>query len=84
MDGYFPSELQQRFPDGVPFEVRLCSSYFSLSPIVNAHVPHEKFFVQVHDMRHEEFVTRLPWDTFPGEGKAVRGEKDGLPGLFCT
>ncbi|XP_075321292.1 UBX domain-containing protein 11 [Odontesthes bonariensis] len=51
MDGYFPSELQHRFPDGVPFEV--------------------------HDMRHEEFVTRLPWDTFPGEGKAVRGEKDG-------
>uniref|UniRef100_A0A3B3V1J7 UBX domain-containing protein 11 n=1 Tax=Poecilia latipinna TaxID=48699 RepID=A0A3B3V1J7_9TELE len=27
MDGYFPSELQQRFPDGVPFEVRLCSTF---------------------------------------------------------
>uniref|UniRef100_A0A3P9NVH6 UBX domain-containing protein 11 n=1 Tax=Poecilia reticulata TaxID=8081 RepID=A0A3P9NVH6_POERE len=25
MDGYFPSELQQRFPDGIPFEVRLCN-----------------------------------------------------------
>lgn len=25
MDGYFPSELQSRFPDGIPFEVlRLC------------------------------------------------------------
>lgn len=22
MDGYFPSELQERFPDGVPLEVR--------------------------------------------------------------
>uniref|UniRef100_A0A3P9NVD0 UBX domain-containing protein 11 n=1 Tax=Poecilia reticulata TaxID=8081 RepID=A0A3P9NVD0_POERE len=27
MDGYFPSELQQRFPDGIPFEVRLCSTF---------------------------------------------------------
>lgn len=27
MDGYFPSELQQRFPDGVPFEVRLCNIF---------------------------------------------------------
>lgn len=25
MDGYFPSELQHRFPDGVPFEVLICS-----------------------------------------------------------
>lgn len=24
MDGYFPSELQERFPDGVPFEVCFC------------------------------------------------------------
>ncbi|XP_063735596.1 UBX domain-containing protein 11 isoform X2 [Eleginops maclovinus] len=50
MDGYFPSELQERFPDGVPFEV--------------------------HDRRDEGFITRLPWNNFPGEGKAVRGEKD--------
>uniref|UniRef100_A0A669D418 UBX domain-containing protein 11 n=1 Tax=Oreochromis niloticus TaxID=8128 RepID=A0A669D418_ORENI len=28
MDGYFPSELQERFPDGVPFEVSL--SFFFL------------------------------------------------------
>ncbi|KAM6909693.1 UBX domain-containing protein 11 [Xenentodon cancila] len=50
MDGYFPSELQQRFPDGVPFEA--------------------------HDRRHEEFIIRLPRGTFPGEGQAVRREKD--------
>ncbi|XP_067458114.1 UBX domain-containing protein 11 isoform X1 [Thunnus thynnus] len=51
MDGYFPSELQERFPDGVPFEV--------------------------HDKRDEEFIFRLPWDRFPGEGKAVSSQ---LPG----
>ncbi|KAI3360428.1 hypothetical protein L3Q82_002330 [Scortum barcoo] len=50
MDGYFPSELQERFPDGVPFEV--------------------------HDRRDEEFIFRLPWYRFPGEGQAVRGEKE--------
>ncbi|XP_038567752.1 UBX domain-containing protein 11 isoform X2 [Micropterus salmoides] len=49
MDGYFPSELQERFPDGVPFEV--------------------------HDRRDEEFIFRLPWNTFPGEGQATCGEK---------
>ncbi|MEQ2178302.1 hypothetical protein GOODEAATRI_012625 [Goodea atripinnis] len=49
MDGYFPSELQQRFPDGVPFEV--------------------------HDRRDEEFMFRLPWDTFPGDRLADSGEK---------
>ncbi|XP_034083657.1 UBX domain-containing protein 11 isoform X1 [Gymnodraco acuticeps] len=50
MDGYFPSELQERFPDGVPFEV--------------------------NDRRDEDFITRLPWNNFPGEGQAVRGEKN--------
>ncbi|XP_049439865.1 UBX domain-containing protein 11 isoform X1 [Epinephelus fuscoguttatus] len=50
MDGYFPSELQERFPDGVPFEV--------------------------HDRRDEDFISRLPWSKFPGEGQAVRGKKD--------
>ncbi|XP_070767989.1 UBX domain-containing protein 11 [Enoplosus armatus] len=50
MEGYFPSEIQDRFPDGVPFEV--------------------------HDRRDEEFIFRLPWDKFPGEGQAVRGGKD--------
>ncbi|KAG7475518.1 hypothetical protein JOB18_032895 [Solea senegalensis] len=50
MDGYFPSELQERFPDGVPFEV--------------------------HDRRDEEFILRLPWNTFPGEGQTVCGKKD--------
>ncbi|XP_063341900.1 UBX domain-containing protein 11 [Pelmatolapia mariae] len=50
MDGYFPSELQERFPDGVPFEL--------------------------HDRRYEEFHSRLPWETFPGEGQAVCGDKD--------
>ncbi|XP_034552901.1 UBX domain-containing protein 11 [Notolabrus celidotus] len=50
MDGYFPSELQDRFPDGVPFKV--------------------------HDRRDEEFISRLPWNKFPGEGQAVLGDKD--------
>ncbi|XP_059194372.1 UBX domain-containing protein 11 [Centropristis striata] len=50
MVGYFPSELQERFPDGVPFEV--------------------------HDRRDEDFISRLPWNKFPGEGQAVREEKD--------
>ena len=27
MDGFFPSELQARYPDGVPFEVQLHSWY---------------------------------------------------------
>nr|XP_020464076.1 UBX domain-containing protein 11 [Monopterus albus] len=50
MDGYFPSELQERFPDGVPFEV--------------------------DDRRDEEFIFRLPWEKFPGEGQAVCGRRD--------
>ncbi|XP_047196754.1 UBX domain-containing protein 11 isoform X4 [Hippoglossus stenolepis] len=50
MDGYFPSELQDRFPDGVPF--------------------------QLHDRRDEEFIFRPAWDQFPGNGRAVYGEKD--------
>ncbi|XP_029306803.1 UBX domain-containing protein 11 isoform X2 [Cottoperca gobio] len=66
MDGYFPSELQERFPDGVPFEV--C------------------------DRREEDFIIRLPWNKFPGEGQAVCGEKEEssnaissqLPGLSRT
>ncbi|KAM4569107.1 UBX domain-containing protein 11 [Fundulus diaphanus] len=49
MDGYFPSELEQRFPDGMPFEV--------------------------HDRRDEEFLVRLPWNTFPGDGQAVCGQE---------
>uniref|UniRef100_A0A3Q2TD97 UBX domain-containing protein 11 n=1 Tax=Fundulus heteroclitus TaxID=8078 RepID=A0A3Q2TD97_FUNHE len=49
MDGYFPSELEQRFPDGMPFEV--------------------------HDRRDEEFLVRLPWDTYPGDGQAVCGQE---------
>ncbi|KAK9513542.1 hypothetical protein VZT92_027068 [Zoarces viviparus] len=50
MDGYFPSELQERFPDGVPFEV--C------------------------DRRDQDFISRLPWNRFPGKGQATRAEKD--------
>ncbi|XP_035807890.1 UBX domain-containing protein 11 isoform X2 [Amphiprion ocellaris] len=63
MDGYFPSELSERFPDGVPFEV--------------------------HDRRDEEFVFRLPWEAFPGEGQTVCGMKaeaasSQLPGKKLT
>ncbi|XP_068426289.1 UBX domain-containing protein 11 isoform X2 [Clinocottus analis] len=50
MDGYFPSELQDRFPDGVPFEV--------------------------HDRRDQDFIYRTTWSKFPGEGKAIHGQKD--------
>uniref|UniRef100_A0A672GB60 UBX domain-containing protein 11 n=1 Tax=Salarias fasciatus TaxID=181472 RepID=A0A672GB60_SALFA len=56
MDGYFPSELQDRFPDGAPFEVRpFCKIYI---------------FVQVHDStvsyklpvnsRADQFLDKLP------------------------
>ena len=38
------------------------------------------FFLKVHDKRDEEFIFRLPWDRFPGEGKAVSSQ---LPGLSC-
>nr|XP_057940538.1 UBX domain-containing protein 11 isoform X3 [Doryrhamphus excisus] len=60
MDGYFPSELQDRYPDGVPFEV--------------------------HDRREEEFIPRLPWGHFPGEGHAVQDRRDeAYPGkTLCT
>ncbi|XP_022049100.2 UBX domain-containing protein 11 isoform X2 [Acanthochromis polyacanthus] len=63
MDGYFPSELSERFPDGVPFEV--------------------------HDRRDEEFVFRLPWEAFSGEGQTVCGMKaeaasSQLPGKKLT
>uniref|UniRef100_A0A8D2ZKD9 UBX domain-containing protein 11 n=1 Tax=Scophthalmus maximus TaxID=52904 RepID=A0A8D2ZKD9_SCOMX len=37
MDGYFPSELHERFPDGVPFEVSLRDEEFIFRP------PWEKF-----------------------------------------
>nr|XP_040020084.1 UBX domain-containing protein 11 isoform X2 [Gasterosteus aculeatus aculeatus] len=52
MDGYFPSELQERFPDGVPFEV--------------------------HDRRDQEFISRAPWNKFPGEGKTIRESSHGV------
>lgn len=29
MDGYFPSELQQRFPDGVPLQVSATPSFWA-------------------------------------------------------
>lgn len=34
-------------------------------------VSHQKFIVQVHDRRDEEFMFREPWDTIPGERQAV-------------
>ena len=51
-DGYFPSELQERFPDGVPFQVSEQSQdlkvhcvlysaigiYFPLSEVIHIHV----------------------------------------------
>lgn len=51
----------------------------------------QKFSLQLHDRRYEEFNSRLPWETFPGEGQAVCGDKDEsasslsshFPGLFC-
>uniref|UniRef100_A0A665UW68 UBX domain-containing protein 11 n=1 Tax=Echeneis naucrates TaxID=173247 RepID=A0A665UW68_ECHNA len=60
MDGYFPSELQERFPDGVPFEVSpflllACQKMYKV-------VTYQKLTVQVHDRRDEEFIFRLPWE----------------------
>lgn len=84
MDGYFPSELQERFPDGVPFEVCfcLCPSQRVLVNKLLKMVFMRFFFLQVHDKRDEEFIFRLSWEKFPGEGQAVRGEKD-TSGLSC-
>ena len=31
MDGFFPSELQRRYPDGIPFEVLRYTTSFSLA-----------------------------------------------------
>lgn len=81
MDGYFPSELQGRFPDGVPFEVwdclgAKCVKCAALLPAVI-----EFFLVgggQVRDRRGEEFTLRRPWTKFPGEGQAVHGDEPGL------
>uniref|UniRef100_A0A3B5A9R6 UBX domain-containing protein 11 n=1 Tax=Stegastes partitus TaxID=144197 RepID=A0A3B5A9R6_9TELE len=63
MDGYFPSELQERFPDGVPFEVSL---------------------IFLSQTLYEEFVSRLPWEAFPGEGQAVCGRKAEPAGKKMT
>ena len=72
MDGYFPSELQERYPEGVPFQVclhlepdihkRLVCWWRELLIIVVI------FVSQVHDNRHEEFVDR---PLFSGKGLAV-------------
>lgn len=35
-------------------------------------------FGQVRDRRDEEFIFRLPWKKFPGEGQAVHGDEFGL------
>lgn len=91
MDGCFPSELRHRFPDGVPFQVPSCS-FLSPAETHRGLMVGGGFFVQVHDRRHETFVHRLPWETFPGEGQRVCEERDEstnpvsfqLPGLFCS
>lgn len=52
----------------------------------------QKFSLQLHDRRYEEFNSRLPWETFPGEGQPVCGDKDEsasalsshLPGLSAN
>ena len=31
MDGFFPSELQARYPDGVPFEVQALHSWYPMN-----------------------------------------------------
>ncbi|XP_068592011.1 UBX domain-containing protein 11 isoform X2 [Cebidichthys violaceus] len=75
MDGYFPSELQERFPDGVPFEVCF---YLTVSRCVCTcdFATCKDVFVQVCDRRDQDFISRLPWNKFPGKGRAIRGEKD--------
>ncbi|XP_023275540.1 UBX domain-containing protein 11 isoform X2 [Seriola lalandi dorsalis] len=61
MDGYFPSELQERFPDGVPFEVCLRFFPFACQQMCKV-MTYQKLTVQVHDRRDEEFIFRLPWE----------------------
>uniref|UniRef100_A0A3P9NVF2 UBX domain-containing protein 11 n=1 Tax=Poecilia reticulata TaxID=8081 RepID=A0A3P9NVF2_POERE len=46
MDGYFPSELQQRFPDGIPFEVRLYDEIMVRTPW--------------HTLNTDQFLNKLP------------------------
>lgn len=67
MDGYFPSELQSKFPDGIPFEVLWLPELGAGGSIEMCNSAILFFFEQVHDRRNEEFVSRL---AFPGKRQA--------------
>lgn len=61
----------------------------TFSPFANILVSHRKSLVQVHDRRDEEFMVRMPWHTFPGDGQAVCGKESTnsvgfVPGLVRT
>lgn len=75
MDGYFPSELQKRFPHGVPFEVSQCLFFVCLSVTVQIYNI-VVFLLKVFDKRDEEFIFKQPWERFPGEGRTVCGKKE--------
>lgn len=71
--------------------LRWVSVSFSYFVFGNNRLSSQKFSLQLHDRRYEEFNSRLPWETFPGKGQAVCGDKDEsasslsshFPGLFC-
>ena len=86
MEGYFPSELQERFPDGVPLKVSLQSaseltvalplllppfSSFSLPPLLFYSPP----LPQLTDCRDVVFRERQYADIFPGAGRQQGGQQ---------
>uniref|UniRef100_A0A8C6XDT8 UBX domain protein 11 n=1 Tax=Naja naja TaxID=35670 RepID=A0A8C6XDT8_NAJNA len=67
MDGFFPSELQSRYPNGVPFQVHLYSFLFlnscmalSLSTYPIKHLLMKSFLLAGPKLTMEEFLNKLP------------------------
>ena len=67
MDGYFPSELQARFPDGVPLEVSFIWCQMLVGSGSAVCLP------QVTDRRDVMFRERQYADVFPGAGPQLGG-----------
>lgn len=66
MDGYFPSELQARFPDGIPLQV----SVHFVSDVGSGSA---EYLPQVTDHRDVVFRERQYADLFPGAGHQLGG-----------
>uniref|UniRef100_A0A8C6XCW3 UBX domain-containing protein 11 n=1 Tax=Naja naja TaxID=35670 RepID=A0A8C6XCW3_NAJNA len=58
MDGFFPSELQSRYPNGVPFQVHLYSFLFLNSWFL--HLLMKSFLLAGPKLTMEEFLNKLP------------------------